>query len=115
MDDGVCDCCDGSDEPKGFCQDTCDEYERQQAYERSLHSSGYAILEQRLQSDVQKKAQIKNERDESAQKVEGLDVDVTALKEKVQKFKDLEKRLKNSNENGWLIIVLRSNLTFRYL
>jgi len=80
INDGICDCCDGTDEPNGMCEDVCDEvlkYERDaQLQKQHDFTRGY----QRRQHALAEFAQFRDETDESIHQLEYTERPVLEMK-----------------------------------
>lgn len=91
VNDGVCDCCDGSDEIDGKCSDSC-------AAEKQAFEAKEKLKKQKVEKGLQQQARMREEarlkRVELADKHESITMRVQQLSAKVE----LEKRLE-SNDN----------------
>lgn len=76
--DGVCDCCDGSDEPEGACENICDRLDRQEKAEKRQR-------EVTVNMGRVKKLSLQRQSDGSA--------DYKAILERLAKDKDIERAL----------------------
>jgi protein kinase C substrate 80K-H len=100
VDDGVCDCCDGSDEKSGACPNTCYELgrtAREELFRQSEHElKGAAVRRQREASYLRLRDQWTVQLQEAGGQLAALEAEVAAAqehKERVEKEDEERRRL----------------------
>lgn len=76
VNDGVCDCCDGADEPKGLCTDICGEVLREEREARQKLERNFAVGHNKRKNDL---LAFKTLREEKLKDVEGLEIEVSSF------------------------------------
>ena len=76
LDDGICDCCDGGDEPSGRCSDICDEILEEERKVKKKLADGFLIGNKKRQKEIMEFRQVVKD---TMQEIDGLKGQIVPL------------------------------------
>merc|ERR1711953_510490 len=95
VDDGICDCCDGTDEQLSKCENTCDQVgaiERERAaVELALHAEGIAVKRRWVEDGKKAHEERSNEMATIEAEMAELEAEASKLQAEKDRFSEIEK------------------------